>query len=79
MTDQIGELLDLQRFAEPEEVKIIKDYLQKNFSATGQVTIQSSQIVIAVQGAALAGALRMHIHELQKLCGGSRRLVIRIK
>ncbi|CAN5612071.1 hypothetical protein BH23PAT1_BH23PAT1_0560 [soil metagenome] len=78
MTDQIGDLLDLQRFAEPEEVKIIKSYLQKNFGATGQITVQQTQIIIKVPGAALAGALRMRLHELQELCGKDRRLVIRI-
>lgn len=78
MTDQIGDLLDKNRFAEPPEVKIIRDYLKENFKTEGHVTIQRTQIIITVKGAALAGALRMHMHELQDLCAEKKRLVIRI-
>lgn len=78
MTNQIGDLLDKNRFAEPAEVKVIRGYMQENFNADGQVTIQKTQIIITVKGAALAGALRMRIHDLQALCNTSKRLVIRI-
>lgn len=78
MTNQIGNLLDKSRFAEPAEVKVIRQFLDEKFNTSGQVTIQQTQIIITVKGAALAGALRMHIHDLQELCDTDKRLVIRI-
>ena len=63
---------------EPEEIRIIKNFVQDKFKSKSGVTVQDRQIIITVQGAALAGTLRMHLHELKKLCKTQKRLVIRI-
>lgn len=78
MTDSIGDLLPKARFKEPAEVKIIKTYVQDHYQATPQITVQDKQIVIGVSSAALAGALRMELHELRELCQTKKRLFIRI-
>jgi hypothetical protein len=78
MTDAIGDLLPKNRFEEPEEVRIIKAFVQERYKQTPAVTVKPNQIVIQVKSAALAGALRMHLHELQELCQTKQRLVIRI-
>jgi hypothetical protein len=78
MTSQIGDLLDTSRFEEPPEVRVIKDFVTEKFQATPHVTVQQTQIIIGVPSAALAGALRMHLHQLQQLCQTEKRLVIRI-
>ena len=78
MADKIGDVIDLDRFAEPDEIQIIREFLQDKFNSTGQVKIQDTQIIISVHGAALAGALRVHLHELQQRCNTKKRLVIRI-
>lgn len=78
MTDSLADILGRQRFEEPPEVKIIKDFVQDKFKSNASVTIQTHQIIIGVSSAALAGTLRMHLHELQKLCQTEKRLVIRI-
>jgi hypothetical protein len=75
---KIGELLDKSRFAEPPEIKLIKDFVLSQFKTEVSVTIHPRTITIGVQSAALAGALRMHLHELQQLCETDKRLVIRI-
>lgn len=78
MSQRIRDLLDKSRFAEPAEVGIIREYVQARFNVTPQIIVQTHQIIIGVDGAALAGALRMQLYELQELCGSGRRLVIRI-
>jgi hypothetical protein len=76
--DNIGSLLDKSKFEEPSEVRIIKQFVTEKFGSTPQVTLQTSQILIGVPNAALAGALRMHLHELAEACQTKKRLVIRI-
>lgn len=78
VTDKIGDLLPTKRFDEPPEIKIIKDFVLAKFKTEPQVTIKPDQIIIAVSGAALAGALRMHLYELQQRCATNKRLIIRI-
>ncbi len=78
MTDSLKDLLGAKNFDEPEEIKIIKTFLLKNYEVDCQVSVQSQQIIIAVKGASLAGALRMRLHELKELCQTDKRLAIRI-
>ncbi len=78
MTDSLGDILGRERFVEPPEVGVIKSFLKENFEAGCRITVQPYQIIITVQGASLAGALRMRLHELQALCQTKKRLIIRI-
>lgn len=78
MTDSLADLLGKRNFEEPPEVRIIKEFVRKRFNADVSVNLQQSQIIISVSGSSLAGALRMHLHELKKLCETEKRLVIRI-
>ncbi len=78
MTDSLADLLRKRDFEEPPEVRIIKDFIRKRFDAHVSVTVQERQIIIGVKGSSLAGALRMHLHELKKLCATEKRLLIRI-
>jgi hypothetical protein len=78
MTDSIGDLLDKSRFEEPFEVRTIKAFVQTKFNMTPTVSLQTAHIIIGVPNAALAGALRMHLHELSEACQTNKRLVIRI-
>lgn len=78
MSESIGDLLAKKDLNEPDEVKVIKLFLQEHYRATCQVSVTQRQIVINVKGASLAGAIRMRLHELQTLCQTDKRLVIRI-
>lgn len=78
MSDAIGNLLPRGRYDEPPEVRLIKDFVQEKYRQPVGVTVQPNQLIIQVKSAALAGALRMHLHELQELCQTTKRLVIRI-
>lgn len=78
MVEFLGDVLAKRNWDEPAEVQVIKDFVAERFQATAAVLVQSRQIIITVEGAGLAGTLRMHLHELQKQCKTSKRLVIRI-
>ncbi len=78
MTDSIGDLLPKKRLARPPELEIIKKFVNENYQIEPVVTVKPTQIIIAVPSAALAGTLRMQLHELQDLCQTDKRLVIRI-
>jgi hypothetical protein len=74
----IADILSQKKYDEPPEVQIIKEFVRESFQSEAAVTVQPSQIIIAVRSAALAGTLRMHSHTLAQLCGTDKRLVIRI-
>lgn len=78
MVDSIADLLGQKSFAEPSEIAIIKSFVSEKYQVMPAVTIRENQIIINVPHAALAGTLRMQLHELQKLCQTKKRLVIRI-
>ncbi len=78
MSEPLGSLLDKSKFAEPPEIKLIKEYIRNNLQSEVAVNIGPRQIVINVKSASLAGALRMHLHQLKKLCETDKKLVIRI-
>ncbi len=78
MATNLGDLLDKSKFAEPPEIKQIKGYVREQFKAEVEVAVGPKQIIIGVHSAALAGALRLHLHQLQELCETDKRLVIRI-
>jgi hypothetical protein len=76
--DNLQKIMDKSRFIEPPAVKIIKKYVQDNFKSKVSITVRPKQIIILASNAALAGTLRLHIHELTELCQTEKQLVIRI-
>ncbi|HTE22381.1 MAG TPA: hypothetical protein VK674_05060 [Candidatus Limnocylindria bacterium] len=79
MADALGDLLPRDRYDQPPEVQVIKDFVMEKYQQPVEVVVQPRQIIIQVKSAALAGALRMHLHELQEQCNTERRLSIRIR
>ncbi len=78
MTHALRDLLAGRFDEEPPEISGIKDYVKEHFNEPVAVALRDNQIIITTRGAALAGALRPHLHTLAKLSGTKRRLVIRI-
>lgn len=77
MTNALGDLLHRDKYKEPPEVRIIKDFVQEKYGEEVGVIVRQNQIVIQVPGAALAGALRPHLQELKESCQ-TKKLAIRI-
>ena len=78
VADDIASILGQRNYEEPTESQVIRQFVQDKFKAKAGVMVGERQIVITVRGAALAGSLRMHLHELKKICRTDKRLVIRI-
>jgi hypothetical protein len=78
VTNSIGNILPREKFEEPAEVRVIKAFVLENYQQTPEVTLRPNQIVIQVKSAALAGALRMRLHELAELCETEKKLILRI-
>jgi hypothetical protein len=79
MTNSIADLLHKKSFDKPDEIEIIKRYVQDNFRSECGVDIRQNNIIISVSSAPLAGELRMKLHELRKKIKADKRLVIRIQ
>jgi hypothetical protein len=78
MSESLKNILSRRGDNEPPEVATIKRFILERFSSPSSVTLGKGQIVISVKSAALAGTLRMHTRELQKLIRPKVRLIIRI-
>lgn len=78
MTNSLGDILSNKNFDEPMEVQKIKQYVQRHFQSDVTVTLRETHIVIGVKNSALAGALRMQLHDIKQECQIDKRLIIRI-
>ncbi len=78
MGNSIKDILDSNSYAEPEEIRIIKNYVFENYQSKAKVKIGHQQITILVTSSALANTLRMELLELKKLCKTDKRLFVRI-
>ncbi len=63
---------------EPDEIKLIKDYVQAEFQTIVEVMVRDNDIVISVPSGALANTLRLRSPKIRKLIGGDKRLTFRI-
>jgi len=78
MGSSIKDILQGNSYAEPEEIRIIKNYVFENFNSSANVKIGSNSITILVTSAALANTLRMYLIDIKKKCNTDKKLVIRI-
>ena len=76
--NSLKDILNGRRAPEAPEIQIIKEFVYQKFHETPTITIQPQTIVINVPSAAMAGALRPHIQQLQVACKTTKRLIIRI-
>jgi hypothetical protein len=79
MSESLGSLLAGRNADQPPEIAIIQAFVVEKFKLKPEVMMQEKQIVITVKGAALAGALRPLLPELQDRCQTTKRLLIRIQ
>lgn len=78
MSTSIADLLKHRQSDEPPEIAAIKAFVLREFDANCSVRLQDSLIIIVVSSAALAGSLRLRLHELQASLDTNKRLTIRI-
>lgn len=79
MTESMGDILAKRKIPkEPPEFQQIRQFVLKRFNSTVSLKNHDHSIIIKVDNASLAGALRMELHVLQELCQTNKKLVIRI-
>ncbi len=78
MTQSIKDILGGTGFSEPDEIRIIKNYIKEHYQSNAQITIRKSDIVITVNSAALASTLRPELYTIKKLCNTDKKLILRI-
>lgn len=79
MTNSLKDILSGRaKSNEPSEFGIIKRYILKEFRITPKLSISGQNIIISVPNAAVAGALRLSLHELQDQAQTNKKLRIRI-
>lgn len=76
--DSIKDLLTSKEFEQPDEIQQIKDFVKSKFDEEPTVKLTKNSIIITVNSAALAGALRMHLHHLAKDLRTEKKLFLRI-
>jgi hypothetical protein len=78
MSESLKDILLRRSNNEPPEIAIIKEFVERRFKSSVTVSVNKTQIIISAQGAALAGALRLHIFELQNTVKSKKKLIIRV-
>lgn len=78
MTESLFDILSRRDDSEPPEITSIKRFVKDRYNTSVTVSLKKNQIIICAKNAALAGSLRMHIVELQKIVKSKSRIIIRI-
>ncbi|MDB5164236.1 MAG: hypothetical protein JWS12_854 [Candidatus Saccharibacteria bacterium] len=78
MADSLHTLLQDKNWAEPAELKAIKDYIKTKFDADVTVGLQNKDIVIIASGGSLAGTLRLYIEDIRQAAHTTKKIIIRI-
>lgn len=76
--DGLGDILRRRDMDEPAEIRAIKEYVRRYYSAEVRVTMQPHAIVVAARSAALIGSLRLNLPKLQTAAGTDKRILLRI-
>lgn len=76
--DSIKDVLTRKDFDKPDEIQQIKDFVKSKFNEEPSVKLTKNNIIITVSSAALAGAMRMHLHHLSKDLRTDKKLLLRI-
>lgn len=78
MSERLGDILLRRDDSEPPEIAAIKKFVQERFNTSVSVAVRKKQIIITAKNASLAGSLRMHIVDLQKITKNKAKIIIRI-
>lgn len=78
MVHSIQDLMANRYDEEPPEMRIIKDYVKREFNEMVAVALKDQQIIITVRSSSLAGALRPHLGKISRLCKTDKKLSILI-
>jgi hypothetical protein len=76
--DNLEEILKNRSFKEPDEIKIIKDFIKSNFDDDCLVKVSKLRITIVVANSSLAGALKEKLMSLKNQLKTTKEISITI-
>jgi hypothetical protein len=76
--DLLKDILVKKDLDEPTEVTALKEYCQELFNFTPKISLKDEAIWMSVPSGVLATELRMRLPEIQRRCGLTKKLIIRI-
>jgi hypothetical protein len=79
MSNSLADLLADKDFDEPEEMRAIKQFVQKNYQTEVEVQSREKELIVTTSSAALANTLRLKMPELKKAAATDKRIVLRIR
>jgi hypothetical protein len=79
MSNSLADLLANKDFDEPEEMRAIKQFVQKNYQTEVEVQSREKELIVTTSSAALANTLRLKMPELKKAAATDKRIVLRIR
>lgn len=76
--DNLQDLLSNSSFAEPPQVKAIRDYVKTQYEADCSVSVTPRLYVLSVASASLASNLQLEKNQIANNCGLDKPLRIRV-
>jgi outer membrane protein assembly factor BamA len=75
--ESLQDILGRKDFTKPDEIEIIKNYIQKNYGSNSQVKLQRGTLIVSVASSSLAASLQLERYKMIKACKIEKKLAIR--
>ena len=79
MSNSLADLLANKDFDEPEEMRVIKQFVQEKYQVAVEIQMREKEIIVTTPSAALANTLRLKLPELRKAAATDKKIVLRIR
>lgn len=76
--DSLQDILGKKSFVTPDEISTVKSYILRRYESPCRVKLERDNLILMVEGSALAATIRLEQNQLIEACGLKKRLVIRI-
>ncbi len=76
--DDIAEILGRGRIEEPDEIKVIKNYIFKKFETEVKISIKNNSLIISSPRAALINELRLESSQIARECSVNKKMMFKI-
>lgn len=76
--DSLKDILAKKDLDEPSELTALREYCRSLFKFEPKISVNNSGIWLTVPSGALATELRMRLPEINRRCGLTQKLIIRI-
>lgn len=75
--DSLQEIMGRKNFQPPNEMEVIKQYIERRYNSACRVKIERDTITLSLPGSALAATVQMERQSLIDSCGLNKKLFVR--